>query len=99
LGKGDPIAQWKEIVKGYDSKGVPEAIKEANDEAAKLGIKLPQTPDIVIIILFTVPTWLIVRSGIRVQGRYAELAVAPSPKKSVISALDTENCFNRGPPP
>ena len=39
LGKGDPIAQWKEIVKGYDSKGVPEAIKEVNDEAAKRGIK------------------------------------------------------------
>ena len=39
LGKGDPIAQWKEIVKGYDSKGVPEAIKEVNDEVAKQGIK------------------------------------------------------------
>lgn len=39
LGKGDPIAQWKEIVKGYDSKGVPEAIKEVNDEVAKRGIK------------------------------------------------------------
>lgn len=39
LGKGDPIAQWKEIVKSYDSKGVPEAIKEVNDEVAKQGIK------------------------------------------------------------
>ncbi|MDQ0901099.1 MULTISPECIES: extracellular solute-binding protein [unclassified Paenibacillus] len=39
LGKGDPIAQWKEIVKGYDAKGVPEAIKEVNDEVAKRGIK------------------------------------------------------------
>ena len=39
LGKGDPIAQWKELVKGYDSKGVPEAIKEVNDEVAKRGIK------------------------------------------------------------
>ncbi|WP_261304195.1 extracellular solute-binding protein [Paenibacillus andongensis] len=39
LGKGDPIAQWKEIVKSYDSKGVPEAIKEVNDEVAKRGIK------------------------------------------------------------
>ncbi|MBD0384507.1 hypothetical protein [Paenibacillus sedimenti] len=39
LGKGDPIAQWKEIVKGYDAKGVPEAIKEVNEEAAKRGIK------------------------------------------------------------
>ena len=39
LGKGDPIAQWKEIVKSYDSKGVPEAIKEVNEEVAKQGIK------------------------------------------------------------
>ena len=39
LGKGDPIAQWKELVKSYDSKGVPEAIKEVNDEVAKQGIK------------------------------------------------------------
>lgn len=39
LGKGDPIAQWKEIVKGYDAKGVPEAIKEVNEEVAKRGIK------------------------------------------------------------
>lgn len=39
LGKGDPIEQWKEIVKGYDAKGVPEAIKEVNEEAAKRGIK------------------------------------------------------------
>ena len=39
LGKGDPIAQWKELVKSYDSKGVPEAIKEVNDEVAKRGIK------------------------------------------------------------
>lgn len=39
LGKGDPIAQWKDIVKGYDAKGVPEAIKEVNDEVTKRGIK------------------------------------------------------------
>ncbi|WP_281271032.1 hypothetical protein [Paenibacillus prosopidis] len=37
--KGDPIALWKEIVKSYDSKGVPDAIKEVNEEAAKRGIK------------------------------------------------------------
>ncbi|MFD0692669.1 extracellular solute-binding protein [Paenibacillus sp. GCM10027628] len=39
LGTGDPVAQWKEIVKGYDAKGVQDAIKEVNDEAAKRGIK------------------------------------------------------------
>lgn len=39
LSKGDPIDQWKEIVKGYDAKGVPEAIKEVNEEVAKRGIK------------------------------------------------------------
>ena len=36
---------------------------------------LPQTPDIVIVILLAVPTWLIARNGLRVQGRYAELVV------------------------
>ncbi|MDQ0114592.1 GerAB/ArcD/ProY family transporter [Paenibacillus harenae] len=36
---------------------------------------LPQTPDIAIVILLTVPTWLIARNGLRVQGRYAELVV------------------------
>ncbi|WP_261306313.1 extracellular solute-binding protein [Paenibacillus andongensis] len=39
LSKDDPVAQWKEIVKGYDAKGVQEAIKEVNDEAAKRNIK------------------------------------------------------------
>ncbi len=39
LGKGDPVAQWKDLVKGYDSKGVQDAIKEVNDEATKRGIK------------------------------------------------------------
>ena len=39
LSKGDPVAQWKDIVKGYDVKGVQDAIKEVNDEAAKRGIK------------------------------------------------------------
>jgi len=36
---------------------------------------LPQTPSIVIMILLTIPTWLIVRNGLRVQGRYAEFVV------------------------
>ena len=36
---------------------------------------LPQTPDIAIVILLVIPTWLIARNGIRVQGRYAELVV------------------------
>jgi spore germination protein (amino acid permease) len=36
---------------------------------------LPQTPDIAIVILLVIPTWLIARNGLRVQGRYAELVV------------------------
>jgi putative aldouronate transport system substrate-binding protein len=39
LGKEDPVAQWKEAVKGYDAKGLQDAIKEVNEEAAKKGIK------------------------------------------------------------
>ncbi len=35
LGKEDPVAQWKEKVKVYDAKGVQDAIKEVNKEAAK----------------------------------------------------------------
>ncbi|MBJ6361148.1 extracellular solute-binding protein [Paenibacillus sp. GCM10012307] len=39
LEKGDPITVWKNILKGYDSKGVQDAIKEVNAEAAKQGIQ------------------------------------------------------------
>ena len=39
LSKGDPVAQWKEAVKGYDAKGLQDAIKEVNEEAAKRGIQ------------------------------------------------------------
>jgi putative aldouronate transport system substrate-binding protein len=39
LGKGDPVAQWQEAVKAYDAKGLQDAIKEVNDEAAKRGIQ------------------------------------------------------------
>jgi putative aldouronate transport system substrate-binding protein len=39
LGKGDPVAQWKDAVKSYDAKGLQDAIKEVNEEAAKKGIK------------------------------------------------------------
>ncbi|MNR59153.1 hypothetical protein D3C85_1803470 [compost metagenome] len=39
LKEGDPVAQWQEIVKGYDAKGVQDAIKEVNEEVAKQGIK------------------------------------------------------------
>jgi spore germination protein (amino acid permease) len=33
---------------------------------------LPNTPDYVIVILFSIPTFLVVRNGLRVIGRYAE---------------------------
>lgn len=36
---------------------------------------LPQTPDIAIVVLLVIPTWLLVRNGLRIQGRYAELVV------------------------
>jgi putative aldouronate transport system substrate-binding protein len=39
LGKENPVAQWKKAVKGYDAKGLQDAIKEVNEEAAKKGIK------------------------------------------------------------
>jgi putative aldouronate transport system substrate-binding protein len=39
LDKGDPVAQWKDIVKEYDAKGVQDTIKEVNAEATKRGIK------------------------------------------------------------
>lgn len=39
LGKGDPVAQWKDIVKSYDAKGLQDAIKEVNEEATKRGIQ------------------------------------------------------------
>lgn len=35
---------------------------------------LPKTPDYIIIILFSIPTFLVVRNGIRVLGRYSELS-------------------------
>lgn len=34
---------------------------------------LPQTADYMLMILFCVPTYLVVRNGLRVQGRYSEL--------------------------
>ncbi|RED63252.1 extracellular solute-binding protein [Cohnella lupini] len=37
LGKEDPVKQWKDIVKGYDSKGLQEAITEVNAEMTKQG--------------------------------------------------------------
>jgi putative aldouronate transport system substrate-binding protein len=39
LSKEDPVAQWQEVVKGYDAKGVQDAIKEVNEEAVKRGIE------------------------------------------------------------
>ncbi|MBA2937370.1 extracellular solute-binding protein [Paenibacillus sp. CGMCC 1.16610] len=39
LGKDDPVTQWKEMVKGYNAKGVQTAIQEVNDEVTKRGIK------------------------------------------------------------
>jgi len=37
LGKEDPVKMWQDIVKGYDSKGLQEAIVEVNAEMAKMG--------------------------------------------------------------
>jgi putative aldouronate transport system substrate-binding protein len=39
LGKDDPQKMWQDILKGYDAKGLQDAITEVNAEAAKLGIK------------------------------------------------------------
>ncbi len=39
VGKDDPVKMWKEAIKGFDSKGLPEAIKETNAKAAEMGIK------------------------------------------------------------
>ncbi len=39
VGKDDPIKMWQDIIKGFDSKGLPEAINESNAKAAELGIK------------------------------------------------------------
>jgi putative aldouronate transport system substrate-binding protein len=39
LSKEEPVAQWQKIVKGYDAKGVQDAIKEVNEEAVKRGIE------------------------------------------------------------
>lgn len=39
LGRDDPVAQWKELVKGYNAKGVPTAIQEVNEEVTKRGIQ------------------------------------------------------------
>ncbi|MED3564373.1 GerAB/ArcD/ProY family transporter, partial [Bacillus xiapuensis] len=33
---------------------------------------LPRTPDYIILILFAIPTFLVVRNGIRILGRYSE---------------------------
>jgi putative aldouronate transport system substrate-binding protein len=38
LGKDDPVAMWDSIVKGYDNKGLQQAIKEVNDEVQKQGL-------------------------------------------------------------
>ncbi|WP_282938389.1 endospore germination permease [Paenibacillus sp. RC67] len=34
---------------------------------------LPQTADYTLMILFCIPTYLVVRNGLRIQGRYSEL--------------------------
>ncbi|RCW48368.1 extracellular solute-binding protein [Paenibacillus prosopidis] len=39
LEKGDPVEMWNATVKGYDAKGLQEAIAEVNAKAAELGIK------------------------------------------------------------
>ncbi|WP_409343046.1 hypothetical protein [Paenibacillus sp. MBLB4367] len=35
LGKDDAVKMWQDIVKGYDSKGLQDAIKEDNEQLAK----------------------------------------------------------------
>ncbi|MBW7456238.1 extracellular solute-binding protein [Paenibacillus sepulcri] len=36
LGKDDPVKMWQETLKGYDSKGLQQAITEVNAEMAKI---------------------------------------------------------------
>lgn len=38
LGKEDPVAMWDSIVKGYENKGLSQAIQEVNDEVRKQGL-------------------------------------------------------------
>jgi putative aldouronate transport system substrate-binding protein len=38
LGKEDPLAMWEAIVKGYENKGLSQAIKEVNEEVRKQGL-------------------------------------------------------------
>ncbi|WP_248928339.1 hypothetical protein [Paenibacillus hamazuiensis] len=38
LGKDDPVTMWDNIVKGYDSKGLQQAIKEVNDAVQQQGL-------------------------------------------------------------
>jgi putative aldouronate transport system substrate-binding protein len=38
LSKEDPVAQWTNIVKGYDGKGLQEAIKEVNEKVQQEGL-------------------------------------------------------------
>ncbi|MRN53820.1 extracellular solute-binding protein [Paenibacillus monticola] len=38
LGEDDPAAMWTKVLKGYESKGLNDAIKEVNDKAKELGI-------------------------------------------------------------
>ncbi|WHY69720.1 endospore germination permease [Neobacillus sp. SuZ13] len=35
---------------------------------------LPKTPDYIILLLFSIPTFLVARNGLRVLGRYSELS-------------------------
>ncbi|MDQ6598892.1 GerAB/ArcD/ProY family transporter [Bacillus salipaludis] len=35
---------------------------------------LPKTPDYIILLLFSIPTFLVARNGIRILGRYSELS-------------------------
>ncbi|GIP28528.1 sugar ABC transporter substrate-binding protein [Paenibacillus sp. J23TS9] len=39
IGKEDPAKMWGTVLKGYEAKGLNEAIKEVNDKAAEMGIK------------------------------------------------------------
>jgi putative aldouronate transport system substrate-binding protein len=38
MGKGDPIQEWKAVIKSYGPRGLDDAIREVNEQAKALGI-------------------------------------------------------------
>ncbi|MDQ6419549.1 extracellular solute-binding protein [Paenibacillus sp. LHD-117] len=39
IAKEDPAKMWAEVLKGYETKGLKDAIKEVNEKAAEMGIQ------------------------------------------------------------